>query len=338
LDLVKGWLIFLVVCGHSIQFLGFRSVAFDAGADYYLDPVYIGIYSFHMALFIGISGYFAWGAIRKRSFWEFTKVRAVQMILPLLIWSSARHLVGPFMKSVSNQDPAPLGNALDSFPVWELGGEIWFLWAVFICGIIVSTSQLLGRWRMFAWGAGFLILLLLPQGEVVKLTAFTYPFFVIGYLIAEKRINRMPSAAVLLSAFGVWCAALILWGPETFVYVSGMEWRGNLSTLGVRYAGGIAGSIIFLSGIWWLSTKWKPLIVIQWGKDSLAIYIIQTYLFFPLMGLSHPLRDWKYFDVTVAPVFAGLTCCFCVLIAWMIRKNRYSAALLLGVPLKKNTP
>lgn len=334
LDLVKGWLIFLVVCGHAIQFLGFHSVAFDSTAEYYVDPVYKGIYSFHMALFIGISGFLAWGAIRKRSFGEFTRIRAIQILLPLFIWSSARHLAGPVMRAISERDPMGLVHELAAFPVWELGVEIWFLWAAFICGVLVSAAQLLGAWRMLGFGVGFFILLMLPQGEVVKLTAFTYPFFVAGYLLAEKRITRLPRLAVILGAFGVWCVALYLWEPATFVYVSGMEWRGNLTNLGARYAGGIAGSIIFLSAVWWLSNKWKPLVVIQWGKQSLAIYIIQTYLFFPLMEMNHPLRNWKYFDVTVAPLFAALVCTSCVLIAWAVRKNRYLAFLLFGVSLK----
>jgi fucose 4-O-acetylase-like acetyltransferase len=333
LDLVKGWLIFLVVCGHSIQFLGFRSVAFDSSAEYYFDPLYKLIYSFHMALFIGISGYFAWGAIQKRSFTGFTKVRAVQILVPLVVWSVMRHLAGPSVKALSHLDALPLLEAFRAFPVWDLGLEIWFLWAVFISGFLVSLSQCFGRWRMAALVAGFVFLLLLPQGEVIKLSAFTYPFFVGGYWIAEKKLAKLPSMPVLLASLLLWCVTLLLWQPATFVYVSGMEWRGNLTNLGVRYLGGITGSVVFLAAVWWLSIRWKPSLVIRWGRESLAIYIIQTYLFFPLIEMNHLLRDWRFFDITVAPVFAALVCCLGLVVAWAIRKNRYAAALLLGVPL-----
>jgi fucose 4-O-acetylase-like acetyltransferase len=333
LDLVKGWLIFLVVLGHSIQFLGYRSIAFDVLDAYYFNPVYIGIYSFHMALFMGISGYLAWGAIRKRSFLEFTKVRLLQIVIPLLIWSSLRHMAGPTAKSLATQDLILLVNGLASFPILELGEEMWFLWAVFIAGLIVSAGQAMGEARFLAFFCGWVILLLLPQGEVIKLTAFTYPFFVIGYLMAEKRLSKLPPLAVLLGAFGIWCVTLVLWKPTTFAYVSGMDWREYPLDLCLRFVGGVAGSLVFLTIVWWLSKRWKPQIVILFGKESLAIYIVQTYLFFPLMNIAHPLRGWNHFAVTLAPVFAVLVCCFCVFIAWAIRKNRYTAALLLGAPL-----
>lgn len=56
-DFIKGFLIFLVVWGHVIQF-------FYTGNSLE-NPILIWIYSFHMPLFIFISGYFALYTIRK---------------------------------------------------------------------------------------------------------------------------------------------------------------------------------------------------------------------------------------------------------------------------------
>ena len=50
-DLLKGIAIFLVVWGHTIQYGGSGSIFFD-------NKAFIFIYSFHMPLFLLISGYF----------------------------------------------------------------------------------------------------------------------------------------------------------------------------------------------------------------------------------------------------------------------------------------
>lgn len=51
LDLLKCFAIFLVIWGHSIQY--FKSTA------YFDEPIYRIIYSFHMPLFMALSGYFS---------------------------------------------------------------------------------------------------------------------------------------------------------------------------------------------------------------------------------------------------------------------------------------
>lgn len=60
-DLLKGIAIFLVVWGHTIQYGGSGSIFFD-------NKAFIFIYSFHMPLFLLISGYFLAKSAGRRSF------------------------------------------------------------------------------------------------------------------------------------------------------------------------------------------------------------------------------------------------------------------------------
>ena len=60
-DLLKGIAIFLVVWGHTIQYGGSGSIFFD-------NKAFIFIYSFHMPLFLLISGYFLAKTAGRRSF------------------------------------------------------------------------------------------------------------------------------------------------------------------------------------------------------------------------------------------------------------------------------
>lgn len=50
-DLLKAFAIYLVILGHVLQYVVFKSIFFK-------DPLWCFIYTFHMPLFILISGFF----------------------------------------------------------------------------------------------------------------------------------------------------------------------------------------------------------------------------------------------------------------------------------------
>ena len=62
-DLLRGFAIVLVVLGHCIQ--DGSGVGYRSEALYFSDRLYQFIYSFHMPLFMMISGYLSWGSIQK---------------------------------------------------------------------------------------------------------------------------------------------------------------------------------------------------------------------------------------------------------------------------------
>lgn len=75
-DQLKCFAMFLVLWGHAIQHL--------SPAAYSENPMYIFIYSFHMPLFMMVSGFFAGSAIDRRWRDTFGK-KFVQLILPTII-------------------------------------------------------------------------------------------------------------------------------------------------------------------------------------------------------------------------------------------------------------
>lgn len=76
LDALKCFAMFLVIWGHVIQY---------GVTDYLENDIHIGIYSFHMPLFMMISGFFA-GNIAKYSFGKFLKKKFIQLIFPCIIY------------------------------------------------------------------------------------------------------------------------------------------------------------------------------------------------------------------------------------------------------------
>lgn len=59
LDMLKGFAIFMVIAGHAVQYL--------ISGDYYDKAVYRVIYSFHMPLFMAITGFLIGGVNTRAS-------------------------------------------------------------------------------------------------------------------------------------------------------------------------------------------------------------------------------------------------------------------------------
>ncbi len=123
-DLVRGIAILLVVLGHAIQR---HTVAFDAS------PLFRAIYSFHMPLFIAVSGYLAYGRLQ-RGFGKTVRRKTLQLVVPFLSWYVVAYLV----TSIGNRtlvSPVSWVAALWASP----DNGLWFLWVLFLCFVIAAA-------------------------------------------------------------------------------------------------------------------------------------------------------------------------------------------------------
>ena len=93
-DVLRGFAIFMVVLGHCIQECS--GVDFKMNTMYFNDRIYQFIYSFHMPLFMMISGYFAWDSIdkvkEKPEKWKLLAKRSATLIIPILGWTCIEHV------------------------------------------------------------------------------------------------------------------------------------------------------------------------------------------------------------------------------------------------------
>ena len=110
-DILKGILIVLVVVGHALQ------SCFSAPTDYH--PLFIFIYTFHMPLFIFVSGYF-FSSCLKYDFKTLIEKKTKRLIIPLLLYSTI--LLGLFLASSS---PKTLGR------IYEVYVTYWYLICVY---------------------------------------------------------------------------------------------------------------------------------------------------------------------------------------------------------------
>ena len=82
IDIIKGVAIFLMLWGHCIQYCIARS-----GLDFYENNVFRFIYTFHMPLFMLVSGYLFFFSFSKRNLKELLVHRVQSLLQPIVFCS-----------------------------------------------------------------------------------------------------------------------------------------------------------------------------------------------------------------------------------------------------------
>ncbi|MDE6168391.1 MAG: acyltransferase family protein [Acetatifactor sp.] len=306
-DILRGFAILLVILGHCIQ--EGSGTAFHENSSYFYDKLYQFLYSFHMPLFMLISGYFAWNGMAKASGpaqrRQLLKRRSLSLLLPVLAWTVFEQL-WLFLESGGT------AASFSSFPAFikafalGLVSTGWFLWAVFWCFLIVYVLHFFFRDSPVLYGLGFLAMFVTPDGLGLGAYKFMFPYFLAGFYFhrfksretaaspetpasaqgsREPRIPlRLPKndwlrIAVPGAVFGV---LFLFFDESSMIYLSGYKLIGKdpllqLSIDLYRMIIGFAGAGFFIllwKKIWELTGKHPFPILRTLGQNSLALYMI----------------------------------------------------------------
>jgi len=317
IDFLKGALILLVACGHAIQYAGYR----DEG--YWENPVFKGIYLFHMPLFMAVSGYVSFASLGRRPLGEVLVLRFRQLIVPIfasaVVCQVVLHLIHPRVTLVH-------------FPREVVGQAIyslWFLWALFAATVMAAVLRHFGRDTVFHASLSLVgVLLLVPEYANFHLFKYTLPFFWMGYFTARRVRDKgapFPAWTVgrscLLVLLLLSAVCYLLWTTDTYVYLTGMKLNAdNGYRILLRTVTGVIVSGAVLSQLWRLYQNWPSPALIAFGENSLAIYILQGFIFGALEFLDHPWRNTLRFTLLAAPAIAVLVVVTCSAIGrWCVR-------------------
>ena len=139
IDYTKFMAVVMVVLGHCL--------AFGNGKDYYVSNMQTDnilhnyIYSFHMPLFMLISGYLFAFSCKKKTTKELLVSKFKQLIVPLFCWS--------FVSLVIQMVKIAIGISSQKITlIWifqtiysGFWGGPWFLWALWWCSFIVIVGK-----------------------------------------------------------------------------------------------------------------------------------------------------------------------------------------------------
>ncbi|MHB8059666.1 MAG: acyltransferase family protein [Gaiellaceae bacterium] len=196
-DALKGFAILLVVVGHAIQ------VPYRFGIGHNL--VFRFIYSFHMPLFMFVSGYVA-ALSTKPANVRFISNKAVRLVLPFLTWHAARYLINARYEKFGF---VSYWHHLLLAPDHDHG--LWFLWVLFLCFCLLVPALRLEK----HWGTAALALALVFSQFLtthyagLAMVKWFFPFFVAGYVFKRHafRISwlwSLPLAAAFIPLALIW--------------------------------------------------------------------------------------------------------------------------------------
>jgi fucose 4-O-acetylase-like acetyltransferase len=279
LDAVKGFLILIVIAGHTIQY-GSGDVYLSSGS-FFENTWFKAIYSFHMPLFMAISGYLYFGTIMKNSWPEFLKKISFSILTPLLVWNSATLLSLSLFKAISNE---PL-IYLELLQGLILGN--WFLGALIACAVAQKTLETLRISFSFSLAITALLSWITTDSYNLQLIKFTLPFFIIGFALRKNDVDLTS----ILASRPHFVVAVVCWGflvfsmnSETYIYNSGFNFNTgflDLEQLVVnshRFVLGILGCAIVLRGFNNFRVGASSTVLIACGKNTLGIYLISGLL------------------------------------------------------------
>jgi hypothetical protein len=222
----------------------------------------------------------------------------------------------------------------------------WFLQQLFLSYTItyIAYKILKKEWLVFILAV--LFVLFMPYGSMQR---FLLPMFLIGIFIKEKyqfisqHINKILLVSVCL--FGV---CLLFWDGNYTIYKSDFsqlfvfrQMNINLSNLDIalfRLLIGFSGSIFFF--LLFQKVYRKNCFFAQIEKvgiQTLSIYIIQVTLLETIINriLDFPTENIWLYSLIITPIIALLVLIVCMVIVYVVSKNKYANLLLFGSSLKK---
>lgn len=192
-DALRGFAILLVVLGHSISNAENLMIAQAANPRFYLSNF---LYTFHMPLFILISGYVLFGKRIKVS------DRAIRLLVPFLAWIPVTWFVNRYIHHFPW--PVRFGTTLKD-TILQPGAGLWFLPTLFLCSMLLIPVIYLEKRRNWLGGVSFLVIFIavnvLPAGVTIFHQHFNlmdmgimqvkyfFAFFAVGYLAAKHRVK-----------------------------------------------------------------------------------------------------------------------------------------------------
>ncbi len=322
IDLIRAFAIITVIIGHSIQF--------GSGSAYYSgkcleDPVFKFIYSFHMPLFMLLSGYLFYQTLNRHSFSKNIQSRFTTLFVPIIMWN-----IVPFIMYTWHDRPHTFRYLFKTYLSTMIDNS-WFLWAIFYCSFAILIVNRFFKDNIIVYLIGLILTFVIPDSHNLSLYKFMYPFFLIGYFyhkhsekIKEKYRPFLESWKLLGSVTVIFILLLYFFNNNSYIYTTGYTLLNKdiFSQLGIdiyRFLIGFFGSsfvIMLLLKIYPKMNDCSINVLSIVGINSLGIYMISGLIFqYLLPGLTVGITNVNYLFVileTIAIIIISLLVSLCI--------------------------
>lgn len=326
IDFVKGTAILLVLVGHAIQYC--HGAVYFLRGEYFDNPLFAFIYTFHMPLFMAVSGYLLQRTLTHRAEGEVALRRLRQLGIPVLSFG-----ILAFAIKWAAHPIYSVAECLKEL-LHTCRGNLWFLWALLYNQLLLLLIHRMGDRGWMYVLAGLLIYLIPDSSCIPARYTFLYPFLVIGYmtgkyslseLYAGKRRMGISVSMMLLYIGGLYANRTLLTG----VWEWG-RWGEILHT--------VMQQSIALFALGWILPLLYELhrtctgrrltrFVTDAGQHSLGIYYFQTLIFILLSRICQLLPSLGVWGVLIG---GAVITAECIVLARWSKRYRITRLSVLG--------
>lgn len=293
-DVLKGFGVFLVVLGHCIQ--SGSGLAFLESASYFEDKWYQFIYSFHMPLFMIISGYYAWNSVCRAKTASERKAmivrKCIYVITPNIAWKIIEFV---YMFAID----AYIYWGFDVFLKDLILGiltNFWFLWAILYSFLLVCLMHYRLRDSVWVYILIFIAMFFTPDGMALNAYKFMLPYYLIGFygnknkerLLSTRFWQKLQNGPAVLVSGVIFFALFSFYTADSMIYLTGYKLIGK--NYGVQIGIDVYRFLVGLCGIVFWFFVWRTLLGLRWrwdrgirilaylGRRGFGIYIISGIL------------------------------------------------------------
>lgn len=328
LDYLKGILIILITFAHAMQYLTYSNSTSELYMKNWDDRLFDFICIFDMPLFIAVSGYFTFFSINRYSFREYALNRFLFLFIPMVSWSFVHAVI---QVSIS-------GNIvhLFAYAFTDICRVYWFIWAIILHSMFIGLLNKLKMDNIYVLLGTLLISAFIPSGRlpyVLPIINTMYPFFVLGYIIASKKLHEqvIQNKSIVLSMIVASFVLYLFWDNQSNYYInsSGID---NMGFTLYRLLGGTFISVAVAIAFYYIYKKVGSFSItgflIQAGKNSLTIYLAQMML---INIITTYFYNQFYINESLLCIIPTLIFVIVInMIVHVLSKNKYTSIALLG--------
>lgn len=311
IDNLKCFAIFCVVLGHALQYTSGK----------YLEDnfVFNFIYTFHMPLFMMMSGYFFRTSLNL-GLWSFVEKKTMQLLLPAICWS----IIKIPLTSISD-----IGGGI-SFII----GSLWFLKSTFICYIVTYIAVKVFKSEKIAYAMIFILPFFVNINVSTFMLNYMLPSFVVGIWLNKYYSEMMERRNLVLGVCAIIFILLLpYWEFSEYYYTPIFLDELSFSINGAciylhRMLIGISGSITLFLLFSFCNRSHH--LVSQIGQSTLGIYIMNGLISDFHRHIYHysVQSEWLCLAISLLITLAQLPLIMYAIA--LINKHKYSSILLLG--------
>ncbi len=343
-DILKGLAIYLVVQGHTIEFC---SGSLYAKNNLSVNNLYfIFIYSFHMPLFMMISGYFFTYSIQNKSTIEILKSRLISLLLPIFSWNFLIIFIHSIVHYIHHtyilheNDSLNIITLITNY-IYTCVHSLWFLWAILWCSLIVLFVNRIFKDNLFIYLGILSVTLLLPDWYFIHLYSYMLIYFIAAYIFnkyhekTSKFTNNGNLRIYLPLCVILYISLFVFYDYRYLIYNAGYSIIGKnmLHQLYIdfyRFLIGLLGSVSIMELVYLLykqhKMNWLCTIFAKLGIHSLGIYIISDILIGRLALLTSNFSFHYYSTIIEAILILFISYCISV----GIKKIRFMNLIFWG--------